>query len=146
MWDVSYENFGESGNSGEFGDSGESGESCESESESRVVLGFPELLPTFLFIQGMLFQLCLWLLGQDAIPRGRGAPVGSKNLLVLLKPQTLLLCPNAVSAWQQGQYIRWTQKVSHFDKESICHHVPQHRSVRNQLICSFALSVFSNLI
>ena len=56
MWDVSYENFGESGNSGEFGDSGESGETCESESESRVVLGFPELLPTFLFIQGMLFH------------------------------------------------------------------------------------------
>ena len=42
---------------------------------------------------------------------------------------------------RDGLY-RSTKKVSHLNKESICHHIPQHSSVKDTNSSEIALSVF----
>ena len=70
-------------------------------------------------------------------PTGSASLAGRKTwkaislLLAAFKPQTVLLCPNVYLPHNRdGLSIRSTKKVSHLNKEIICHHISTHRSVK----------------
>ena len=45
----------------------------------------------------------------------------------------MVLCPNVFAS--QGPSTKSTKKVSHLYKEGICHHIPQHSSVKDSPFC-----------